>query len=243
MRLIAIIFLSLVILIKFDVIQVSLLGQTEIRYLFIFAFGLVGYAFISPYMYLFLSNRTEVDRTWLQQHIPEMETHQVTTYIGELPFKPNLFASGSGHRKVIAIDRRIEQALSIEELKFFILHEYSHIKDHDILKLSLMRSVVVAFIPIIALLVSRTIHFNNVLLLLIFVVIVLSLYISGFFLFFHYARLKELKCDRFAAQFTSKTAQRQALENFIALGIMEDTKVKLMSTHPSLQQRLNHLNI
>ena len=62
-----------------------------------------------------------------------------------------------------------------------------------------MRSVVVALIPIIALLVSRTIHFNNVLLLLIFVVIVLSLYISGFFLFFHYARLKELKCDRFAA--------------------------------------------
>ena len=55
-----------------------------------------------------------------------------------------------------------------------------------------MRSVVVALIPIIALLVSRTIHFNNVLLLLIFVVIVLSLYISGFFLFFHYARLKEL---------------------------------------------------
>ena len=80
-----------------------------------------------------------------------------------------------------------------------------------------MRSVVVALIPIIALLVSRTIHFNNVLLLLIFVVIVLSLYISGFFLFFHYARLKELKCDRFAAQFTSKTAQRQAFEKFIAL--------------------------
>ena len=68
MRLIAIIFLSLVILIKFDVIQVSLLGQTEIRYLFIFAFGLVGYAFISPYMYLFLSNRTEVDRTWRWKH-------------------------------------------------------------------------------------------------------------------------------------------------------------------------------
>ena len=43
-----------------------------------------------------------------------------------------------------------------------------------------MRSVVVALIPIIALLVSRTIHFNNVLLLLIFVVIVLSLYISDF---------------------------------------------------------------
>ena len=71
----------------------------------------------SVYVFI-LSNRTEVDRTWLQQHIPEMETQQVTTYIGELPFKPNLFASGSGHRKVIAIDRRIEQALSIEELKF-----------------------------------------------------------------------------------------------------------------------------
>lgn len=243
MRIISLLLLVIAILLKVNILNFTFINDNLIRYFFAFSLGLFVYAFLKPHIGLIFPNKKELSNEFVENNIPELANKEVYLYSVDMPFKPNLFAVKK-KKSAIFIDSSLINKLSKDELRFFILHEYSHIKDNDSLKMHLASLSAFTVIPFIFFIIIPIVQLPaNALYLIMTIVLFVSIYFLGIGLNFKYKRHLELKCDSYASNYIEHSDIKSAFQKFITLDIFDFKKRSALSSHPSLNERLNNLNI
>ncbi|MGD6772296.1 M48 family metallopeptidase [Staphylococcus simulans] len=243
MRIISLLLLILAVLLKFDVLSTPFLSYNLKKYMFAFSFGLFFYAFLKPHVDLIFVNKKRLTSKFVTEYVPELTNKKISFYSVSMPFKPNLFAVKK-KESVIIIDDSLIQKLNENELRFFLLHEYSHIKDNDSLKMHLVSLSAFTLTPFVFFLLMPIIKLpSNIILLLIVVFLFILVYFIIIALNFKFKRNCELKCDTYASEYVNTKYIKSAFEKFIELGIFDYKSRSILSSHPSLNERLNNLNI
>lgn len=243
MRVISFILLIISIFLKIGTIHLSFINSYQIRYLFAFSIGLFVYAFLKPHIDIFFYNKEKVDDQFIKKSVPELLDKDIDIYSSDMLFKPNLFAIKK-RKPIIIIDNSILNNLSEQEIRFFIFHEYSHIKDNDSFKMHITSLCAFTIVPLLFFIVIPKISLpTNFISILPFIIMFVSLYFTGVILSFKYKRSIELKCDSYASNYVEKKNIKNAFQKFIRLDIFNYKKRGMLSSHPSLNERLNNLNI
>ncbi|MDF4041287.1 M48 family metalloprotease [Staphylococcus aureus] len=147
----------------------------------------------------------------------------IDIYSSDMLFKPNLFAIKK--RKPIIIDNSILNNLSKQEIRFFIFHEYSHIKDNDSFKMHITSLGTFTIVPLFFFIVIPTISLpTNFLSIIPFIIMFVILYFTGIIFSFKYKRSIELKCDSYASNYVEKESIKNAFQKFIKLDIFNYKK-------------------
>ncbi|CAM2988486.1 hypothetical protein CD039_00215 [Staphylococcus argensis] len=243
MRVVSLILLIIAILVKFDIVHLSYISDMTIKYIFLFAIGLFVYAFVKPHIDIIFSNKKKVSSELIQRTVPELKGEEIDILSADVPYKANLFALKK-RKSVIIIDNRILSQLSDKELRFFIMHEYSHIKDNDPLKMQLASLSAIALIPLIVSILLDIFSLpNNAIAITAFVVIFVIIYLSGLAGAFKYKRHIELKCDAYGAKYVDKEDIESAFHQLVKLEPINNKKRSALSSHPSVNERLKNLGI
>ena len=243
MRVVSLILLIIIALVKFDIIHLSFINDAQMRFIFIFAFGLFVYAFVKPHIDIIFSNKEKVSNEFIERIVPELKDKDIKIISANVPFKANLFALKK-RKSAIIIDNRILNQLSDKELRFFIMHEYSHIKDNDPLKMQLASLSAIALVPLIVSILLDIFSLpNNAIAIIAFVVIFVIVYLSGLAGAFRYRRHIELKCDSYGAKYVGKEDIEHAFQQLAKLEPINNKKRGALSSHPSLNERLKNLDI
>ncbi|WP_186303052.1 M48 family metallopeptidase [Staphylococcus argensis] len=179
----------------------------------------------------------------IQRTVPELKGEEIDILSADVPYKANLFALKK-RKSVIIIDNPILSQLSDKELRFFIMHEYSHIKDNDPLKMQLASLSAIALIPLIVSILLDIFSLpNNAIAITAFVVIFVIIYLSGLAGAFKYKRHIELKCDAYGAKYVDKEDIESAFHQLVKLEPINNKKRSALSSHPSVNERLKNLGI
>ncbi len=243
MRVVSLILLIIAILLKFGMVHLSFINNAQMRCIFIFAFGLFVYAFVKPHIDIIFSNKEKVSNEFIERIVPELKDKDIKIISANVPFKANLFALKK-RKSAIIIDNRILNQLSDKELRFFIMHEYSHIKDNDPLKMQLASLSAIALVPLIVSILLDIFSLpNNAIAIIAFVVIFVIVYLSGLAGAFRYRRHIELKCDSYGAKYVGKEDIEHAFQQLAKLEPINNKKRGALSSHPSLNERLKNLDI
>lgn len=243
MRVVSLLLLIIIALVKFDIIHLSYISDMTIKYIFIFAFGLFVYAFVKPHIDIIFSNKKILSSEFVERTVPELKDKDIKIISADVPFKANLFALKK-RKSAIIIDNRILNQLSDKELRFFIMHEYSHIKDNDPLKMQLASLSAIALVPLIVSILLDIFSLpNNAIAIIAFVVIFVIVYLSGLAGAFRYRRHIELKCDSYGAKYVGKEDIEHAFQQLAKLEPINNKKRGALSSHPSLNERLKNLDI
>ncbi len=243
MRVVSLILLIIAILVKFDIVHLSYISDMTIKYIFLFAIGLFVYAFVKPHIDIIFSNKKKVSSELIQRTVPELKGEEIDILSADVPYKANLFALKK-RKSVIIIDNPILSQLSDKELRFFIMHEYSHIKDNDPLKMQLASLSAIALIPLIVSILLDIFSLpNNAIAITAFVVIFVIIYLSGLAGAFKYKRHIELKCDAYGAKYVDKEDIESAFHQLVKLEPINNKKRSALSSHPSVNERLKNLGI
>ncbi|MCY1568655.1 M48 family metallopeptidase [Staphylococcus pettenkoferi] len=180
---------------------------------------------------------------FIERIVPELKDKDIKIISANVPFKANLFALKK-RKSAIIIDNRILNQLSDKELRFFIMHEYSHIKDNDPLKMQLASLSAIALVPLIVSILLDIFSLpNNAIAIIAFVVIFVIVYLSGLAGAFRYRRHIELKCDSYGAKYVGKEDIEHAFQQLAKLEPINNKKRGALSSHPSLNERLKNLDI
>lgn len=243
MRVVSLLLLIIIALVKFDIIHLSYISDMTIKYIFIFAFGLFVYAFVKPHIDIIFSNKKKVSNELIQRTVPELMNEEIDILSADIPFKANLFAL-KRRRSAIIIDNRILDQLSDEELGFFIMHEYSHIKDNDPLKMQLASLSAIALVPLIVSILLDIFSLpKNAIAIITVIVLFVIVYLLGLAGAFRYRRHIELKCDAYGAKYVGKEDIEHAFQQLVKLEVINHKKRGALSSHPSLNERLKNLDI
>jgi heat shock protein HtpX len=178
---------------------------------------------------------------------------------------PNAFATGRNHRNaVVAVTDSIMRILSKDELEAVLAHELSHVKNRDMLTLT-----VASFISMLAFLIMRNWLFiglfgrrdsNGGALILVFIASIL-VWVASTLLIRALSRYREFAADRGSAYLTGNpralisalqkisdrmdyipAEKKQEVEGanafFIIPALSGNTLMELFSTHPPLEKRV-----
>lgn len=243
MRVVSLILLIIIALVKFDVIHLSFINDAQMRCIFIFAFGLFVYAFVKPHIDIIFSNKKKVSNEFIQRTVPELKDKDIKIISADVPLKANLFALKK-RKSAIIIDNRILNQLSDKELRFFIMHEYSHIRDNDSLKIQITSLCAIALVPLIVSILLDIFSLpNNAIAIITFVVLFVIVYLSGLAGALRYRRHIELKCDTYGSKYVGKKDINNAFQQLAKLEPINNKKRGALSSHPSLNERLRNLDI
>ena len=243
MRIISLLVLVIAILFKTSILNHPLISNNLIRYFFAFSLGLFVYAYLKPHVDLIFSNKQELSTEFIEKHIPEFKNKNVYLYSADMPFKPNAFAIKK-KKPSIFIDRSLIDKLSINELRFVLLHEYSHLKDNDSLKMHLASLSAFALVPFAFFIIIPIIKLpSDALPLTMVIILLVSIYFLGLMLNFKYKRNIELKCDSYASNYVDDSDIKSVFQKLIDLNIFNHKKRSTLSSYPSLNERLDNLDI
>ncbi len=179
MRVVSLLLLIIAILFKFGIVHLSFIYDAQMRFIFLFAFGLFVYAFVKPHIDIIFSNKKKVSSEFIQRTVPELKDKDIKIISADVPLKANLFALKK-RKSAIIIDNRILNQLSDKELRFFIMHEYSHIRDNDPLKIQLASLCAIALVPLIVSILLDIFSLpNNAIAIISFVVLFVIVYLGS----------------------------------------------------------------
>jgi heat shock protein HtpX len=185
----------------------------------------------------------------------------------------NAFATGfSKKSSLIAVSSKLLETLSEDELEAVIAHEMTHIRNGDMVTMSLLQGVINAFVMFLSRVfaygISSAMNKDNkkngghslsyFLFTMLFELVFISL---GSVLLCYFSRKREFFADAGGAHLTSKKKMISALKaldrsiaidknefekqkSFAAMMIRSSkpkTLGKLFSTHPSIEERIEHL--
>lgn len=243
MRIISLLLLVIAILFKTSILHHPVISNNLIRYFFAFSLGLFVYAYLKPHIGLLFTNKKELGTDFVKNNVPELANKELCLYSVDMPFKPNAFAVKK-KKPSIFIDRSLINQLSTNELRFVLLHEYSHLKDNDSLKMHLASLSAFALVPFAFFIIIPIIKLpSDALPLTMVIILLVSIYFLGLMLNFKYKRSIELKCDSYASNYVDDSDIKSAFQKFIDLNIFNHKKRSALSSHPSLNERLNNLSI
>ena len=198
-----------------------------------------------------------------------------TAKVAQLPVMPevgiyqnpdiNAFATGpSQKRSLVALSSGLLTRMNREEIEGVVAHELAHIKNGDMVTMTLLQGIVNAFVMflarIIAFFASQSVkeESRGIVNFLVMIVLEIGLSLLGMLVVMSFSRHREFKADAGAAKFVGAhkmTAALQALQKFYDKIPADDTAkslatlkisgnkswFKLFSSHPELDERIKAL--
>ncbi len=201
-----------------------------------------------------------VHRLAQSAHLPKMP--EVGIYESE---EVNAFATGpTKSRALVAVSSGLLRRMNSEQIEGVLGHEISHIANGDMVTMTLLQGIVNAFVMffarVIAFAVSQGVRDNArpMVRYLITIVLEICLSILGFMVVAAFSRWREFRADRGGAELAGREkmiSALEALQRTVALNNVEKNPsiaalkisskpggfLSLMSTHPSLEVRIQRL--
>jgi heat shock protein HtpX len=255
-----------------------------------FLYILIGFVFISAFVQFFFSDKI-VQRTMQVMLVDEDEEPKLYAMVrrlateADLPMPkvgiiqhramaniPNAFATGRSPRNaVIAVTPKIRAILTEEELEAVLAHEISHVRNHDMLTMTIgsfavmIASMILQNQFILALFGNRdSENGGGILIFIAAMIVTFIVYIVGTIVTMAISRYREFSADRGSAYLTrnpdslisalkkissgvnaaspdAKRAVSGTNSFFIIPAISGESVMELFSTHPSLEKRIANL--
>lgn len=173
--------------------------------------------------------------------------------------EPNAFATGATkNSSLVAVSTGLLDHMSRDEVEAVLAHEMAHIGNGDMVTLTLIQGVVNTFVVFLARLVSGMVARNEdgstsqgTYFMVSMVLQILFGFLASFIVMW-FSRQREYRADAGAAKLVGAPKMIAALQrlkgnssdlpqNMSAMGIANEAKDSLLSTHPSLDNRIARL--
>ncbi|QHW38021.1 M48 family metalloprotease [Staphylococcus ursi] len=239
MRFLAILIYILVVLIRINIIKTPYLDENSKSLIFIFATILIPNFIIRPIFNSSNKNLLPLNYKELEESLTLPEGTKI--YTKKSVINNGIYVKGGFHKNSIVINPELIKKVNVDELRFLIHHEIAHIKNNDITKNQFYFALSYGVLPILLILISRVLDFKSMNQFIIYIVLAVVIYFGGILLYFLHKRQRELKCDRYASNHSSREIGVRALITLKKLGILKDTKLVLFADHPNLNKRIENL--
>ena len=214
-----------------------------------------------------ITNPANEAEAWLLQTVENqarqwnLKTPEVAIY--DSP-DPNAFATGATrNNSLVAVSTGLLHRMTRDEVEAVLAHEMAHVGNGDMVTLTLIQGVVntfvVFFARIIAGIVAQTRNgnesenHNGIYFVVDFVLQLLFGFLASIIVMW-FSRQREYRADAGAAKLVGAPKMIAALQrlkgqgndlpqNMTAMGIASDNKDSLLSTHPSLDNRIARLQM
>ena len=214
-----------------------------------------------------ITNPANEAEAWLLQTVENqarqwnLKTPEVAIY--DSP-DPNAFATGATrNNSLVAVSTGLLRRMTRDEVEAVLAHEMAHVGNGDMVTLTLIQGVVntfvVFFARIIAGIVAQTRNgnesenHNGIYFVVDFVLQLLFGFLASIIVMW-FSRQREYRADAGAAKLVGAPKMIAALQrlkgqgndlpqNMTAMGIASDNKDSLLSTHPSLDNRIARLQM
>ena len=164
----------------------------------------------------------------------------------------NAFATGMFRNSaLVAVSTGLLRLMQKQEVEAVLGHEVSHVANGDMVTLTLLQGVLNTFVLFVARIIASQFDRGR---FLIFIVLQLAFGILASIIVAWFSRRREFRADEGGAELESTTAMAAALDrlrvtkyepqlpdNLAAFGIRGKGMLKLMRTHPPLEQRIVRL--
>ena len=185
-----------------------------------------------------------------------LKTPEVAVY--DSP-EPNAFATGpSRNNSLVAVSTGLLHNMNRDEVEAVLAHEMAHVGNGDMVTLTLIQGVVNTFVVFLARIVSGMVARNSdgeVSHGIYFIVSMVLQIVFGFlasFIVMWFSRQREYRADAGAAKLVGAPKMIAALQRLkgapsdlpkemTAMGIASEAKDSLLSTHPTLDNRIERL--
>lgn len=173
--------------------------------------------------------------------------------------EPNAFATGaSKNNSLVAVSTGLLQSMSRDEVEAVLAHEMAHVGNGDMVTLTLIQGVVNTFVVFLSRIASNMIATNDrgetnsgVYFMVSMVLQVLFGFLASFIVMW-FSRQREYRADAGAAKIVGAPKMIAALQRLkgetshlpkemVAMGIASESKDSLLSTHPTLDNRIARL--
>ena len=175
--------------------------------------------------------------------------------------EPNAFATGATkNSSLVAVSTGLMNNMTRDEVEAVLAHEMAHIGNGDMVTLTLIQGVVNTFVVFFARIIASVVAQNkdgensNGTYLLVNMVLQMLFGFLASIIVMWFSRQREYRADAGAARLVGTTKMIAALQrlkggnshlpqNMMAMGIASDSKDSLLSTHPSLDNRIARLQM
>ena len=166
---------------------------------------------------------------------------------------PNAFATGMFRNSaLVAVSTGLLRLMSKSEAEAVLGHEVSHVANGDMITLTLIQGVVNTFVLFLARVISSQFERGR---FMIYMALQMVFGIFASMIVAWFSRRREFRADEGGAELESSAAMASALnrlrsmrdapsqlpDNLTAFGIRGEGMLKLMSTHPPLEERIARL--
>ncbi len=166
---------------------------------------------------------------------------------------PNAFATGMFRDSaLVAVSTGLLRLMSKQEIEAVLGHEVSHVANGDMVTLTLIQGVLNTFVLFIARIIASQFDRGR---FLIYIALQLAFGVLASIVVAWFSRRREFRADAGGARLESARAMASALgrlralkdapsqlpDNLTAFGIRGEGLLRLMSTHPPLEQRIARL--
>ena len=166
---------------------------------------------------------------------------------------PNAFATGMfRNNALVAVSTGLLRLMSKSEAEAVLGHEVSHVANGDMITLTLIQGVLNTFVLFIARIIASQFDRGR---FLIYMALQLAFGVLASMIVAWFSRRREFRADAGGAQLESPAAMASALnrlrtmrdapsqlpDNMTAFGIRGEGMLKLMATHPPLEERIARL--
>lgn len=199
--------------------------------------------------------RTE-EEAWLLNTV-EAQARQWNLKMPEVAIyhspEPNAFATGaSRNSSLIAVSTGLLDHMTRDEVEAVLAHEMAHVGNGDMVTLTLIQGVVNTFVVFLSRIIANLIARNKGTYFLVSVVFQILFGFLASLIVMWFSRQREYRADAGAAKLVGAPKMISALqrlkgnpvdlpEEMNAMGIAGDTRDSLLSTHPSLDNRIARL--
>ena len=166
---------------------------------------------------------------------------------------PNAFATGMfRNNALVAVSTGLLRLMSKDEAEAVLGHEISHIANGDMVTLTLIQGVLNTFVLFIARIIASQFDRGR---FMIYMALQMAFGILASMIVAWFSRRREFRADAGGASLESPAAMASALnrlramrdapsqlpDNLTAFGIRGEGMLKLMATHPPLEERIARL--
>jgi len=166
---------------------------------------------------------------------------------------PNAFATGMFRNSaLVAVSAGLLQAMNRDEVEAVLAHEMAHVVNGDMVTLALIQGVLNTFVLFIARLIASQFDRGR---FLVFIALQMAFGILASMVVAWFSRWREYRADAGAARLEGAPSMVAALDrlrtwkdqpsrlpdNLAAFGIRGEGLMRLMSTHPPLEDRIARL--
>ncbi len=166
---------------------------------------------------------------------------------------PNAFATGMfRNNALVAVSTGLLRLMSREEAEAVLAHEVTHVANGDMVTLTLIQGVLNTFVFFLARIIASQFDRGR---FMIYIALQMLFGILASMIVAWFSRRREFRADAGGAQLQSPRAMASALnrlramrdapsqlpDNLTAFGIRGEGLLKLMATHPPLEERIQRL--